>query len=232
MEQSQQSVPKIKVDPDRVQPANQLSAFQRWQKGWTPLQIAVHIASLLPFLLLLWQATNNGLTANPIQYITQTTGFTGIVLLILSLACTPLNLLFGWRQLNNLRRPLGIYGFFYIVLHISTFFVLDYGLSWPLIAGAISEKRFILLGLVAFLLLLPLALTSTRGSMRRLGKLWKRIHRLVYLAVPIAIVHWTLSLKADIRLPLIYGALVGLLLLIRLPAIKRWLAQLRRPQRS
>jgi sulfoxide reductase heme-binding subunit YedZ len=232
VEQSEESAPKIKPSRDRTQSSSQVSAFERWKKGWTPLQIAVHIVSILPFLVLLWQARSNALTANPIQYITQTTGFTGIILLILSLACTPLNLLFGWRQLNNLRRPLGLYGFFYIVLHISTFFVLDYGLNFSLIGPAIAEKRFILLGLLAFVLLLPLALTSTRGWMRRLGKLWKRIHRLVYLAVPIAIVHWTLSLKADIRLPLIYGGIVGLLLLIRVPAIKRWIAQVRRPQRS
>lgn len=232
MEQSEQIAPQNKPNPKRGQQATQLSAFQRWKKGWTPWQIAVHIASLLPFLWLLWKGSTNDLTANPIQFITQTTGFVAIILLILCLACTPLNLLFGWRQLNTLRRPLGLYGFFYILLHVSTFFLIDYGLNWPLIVGAISEKRYILLGMLAFLLLLPLALTSTRASMRRLGKLWKRIHRLIYFAVPIAIVHWTLSLKADIRMPLIYGSLVGLLLLIRLPAIKRWVVQLRRPQRS
>jgi Predicted membrane protein len=231
VEQSKQIASQNTPKSKHSQPATQLSAFQRWKKGWTPLQIAVHIASLLPFLWLLWKGSTNDLTANPIQFITQTTGFVAIILLILCLACTPLNLLFGWRQLNTLRRPLGLYGFFYISLHIATFLLLDYGLNWPLIVGAGREKRYILFGLSAFVLLLPLALTSTRGWMRRLGKNWKRIHRLIYLAVPIAIVHWSLSLKSDIRIPVFYGALVVLLLLMRLPAIKRWIARLRHPQR-
>ncbi|MEP7190923.1 MAG: ferric reductase-like transmembrane domain-containing protein, partial [Roseiflexaceae bacterium] len=107
------------------------------------------------------------------------------------------------------------------------FSVLDYGLDWQLIQQAIIEKRYVLVGFTAFLLLLPLAITSTKGWQRRIGKRWKRLHQAVYLAAPLAVIHFVWLVKADIREPLMYGAAVAALLLLRLPPIRRAITTLR-----
>ena len=191
------------------------------------LRILTHIGALLPLLLLIWDGAYDRLTVNPIQELTSRTGTTALTLLVLSLACTPLNTLFGFKQALPLRRPLGLYAFTYVCLHLFTFVVLDYGLDVELIKQAIVEKRYVLVGSAAFLLLTPLALTSTRGAMRRLGKRWKLLHRLVYLAAPLAVVHFLWLVKADIREPLLYGAAVALLLLLRVPRIRHAFTRLR-----
>jgi sulfoxide reductase heme-binding subunit YedZ len=191
-------------------------------------RIAVHLLAFVPFVLLLADFFADDLTANPIQAIEQRTGYWAIVVLTASLACTPLNTLFGWRAALPLRRPLGLWAFFYASLHVTAFFWLDYGLDIGLIWADVGSKLYILAGLSAFLLLLPLALTSTRGSMRRLGKRWKSLHRLVYAVSVLAVVHWVWLVKADYREPLLVGGVIAALLLLRLPAIKRWLANRRR----
>ncbi len=191
------------------------------------LRVVVHIAALIPLALLLWDGAHNQLTVNPIQEITARTGKSALVLLVLSLAVTPLNMLLGLHHVLPLRRPLGLYAFMYAALHLLTFAWLDYGLNWALIAETIAEKRYVLVGFTAFLLLLPLALTSTKAVMRRLGKRWKVLHRLVYLAAPLAVVHFVWLVKADVREPLAYGAAVALLLALRLPPVRRRLARLR-----
>jgi len=193
----------------------------------TPLRIAVHIACWIPLALLLWDAYTDNLTFNPIQEITVRTGKTALILLVLSLAITPLHTVFGLRQLLPLRRPLGLYGFGYAALHLGIFVGLDYGFDAQLIGEAIAEKRYVLAGLAAFLLLLPLALTSTKGSMRRLGKRWKQLHRLVYVAAALVILHYVWLVKADIRQPLLYGAAVALLLVLRAPAVRRSITRFR-----
>jgi sulfoxide reductase heme-binding subunit YedZ len=191
-------------------------------RSW--LRWLTHLAALTPLALLIWDGTHNRLTANPIQEITLRTGKTALVLLVLSLACTPLNRLLGLRQVVPLRRPLGLYAYFYAGLHLLTFVVIDYGLDFGLIQQAVVEKRYVLAGLAAFLLLTPLAITSTKGWMRRLGRRWKVVHRLIYLAVPLVILHYAwlskgdvLRFSGDIRQPLLYGAAVALLLALRLP---------------
>ena len=186
------------------------------KKHW--LRIATHIGAWIPLAVLIWDFANDNLTANPIQEATFRTGKTALILLLLALACTPLNTLLGWKRLLPLRRPLGLYAFFYVCVHLLIFALVDYGLDWELIQQAIVEKRYVLVGFAAFLLLLPLAITSTKGWMRRLGKGWKQLHRLVYLAVSLAIVHFVWLVKADIREPLAYGAIVAALLILRLPA--------------
>lgn len=191
------------------------------------LQILVHMACLIPFALLIWDGLHNQLTVNPIQEITDRTGKTALILLVLSLLCTPANTVLGIKQAVPLRRPLGLYAFFYVCLHLFTFAVIDYGLDWGLIQQAIFEKRYVLVGFSAFLLLLPLALTSTKGWQRRMGKRWKRLHQAVYLAALLAVVHFIWEVKADIREPLMYGAAVGALLLLRVPAIRRAITRLR-----
>ncbi|MFN8455626.1 MAG: protein-methionine-sulfoxide reductase heme-binding subunit MsrQ [Anaerolineae bacterium] len=180
-----------------------------------------HLGALFPLAWLLWDYFTDGLTVNPIQDITFRTGKPALILLVLSLACTPVNILFGWRSVLPLRKPLGLYGVMYVSLHFLTFVGLDYGFDWGLLYGAIFEKRYALVGFAAFLILLPLALTSTQGWMRRLGKNWKRLHRWVYLAGLLAVVHYVWLVKSDIREPLVYGAIVAALLLLRLPFIRK-----------
>lgn len=187
----------------------------------TGLRILVHVGALIPLALLLWDARTNNLTFNPIQEITTRTGKTALILLVLSLVCTPLNTLFGLKQVLVLRRPLGLYAFGYALLHFGIFVWLDYGFDPQLIGEAIAKKRYVLAGFAAFLLLLPLALTSTKAAMRRLGKQWKPLHRLVYVAALLVILHYVWLVKADVRQPLAYGAVVALLLVLRIPAVRR-----------
>ena len=185
------------------------------------LKIATHIGSLLPLALLIWAYWQNQLTVNPIQEITFRTGKTAINLLVLSLAVTPVYIVFGFRQVIPLRKLLGLYAFLYVALHFLVFVWLDYGLDLQLIWEAIFEKRYALVGFAAFLILIPLAITSTKGWMKRLGKNWKRLHRFVYLVALLAVVHYIWLVKSDIREPLIYGGVVITLLVLRLPPVRR-----------
>jgi sulfoxide reductase heme-binding subunit YedZ len=185
------------------------------------LRLAAHLGAWLPLAVLLWDIAQDNLTANPIQDITTRTGKTALVLLLLSLACTPVNAALDYKPVLRLRRPLGLYAFGYALLHFLTFMGLDYGFNPALLREAILEKRFALAGLAAFVLLIPLALTSTRGAMRRLGPRWKGLHRLVYPAAAMVIVHYVWLVKSDVREPLAYGAVLAALLAARLPAVRR-----------
>jgi sulfoxide reductase heme-binding subunit YedZ len=197
---------------------------RRWEQV---LQVAVHVFALVPLVLLIWNGLNDNLTANPIQTITFRTGKAALLLLVLSLACTPLNSAFGLRLALKWRRPLGLYAFMYAALHFLTFTVLDYGLDPLLLKEAIFEKRYALVGFAAFSLLVPLAITSTRGWMKRLGKRWKRLHQAVYIAGLLVIVHYLWLVKSDRREPLLWGAVIALLLVLRLPPIRRFVSGLR-----
>jgi sulfoxide reductase heme-binding subunit YedZ len=190
------------------------------------LQLAAHLGALL---LLAWLAVAflaGRLGANPIRELTLRTGLAAFILLGLSLACTPLSVYLGWRGAMRARRALGLYACLYAGLHLAVF-LYDYG--W--IAGegfaatfayqALFEKRYALAGLASFLVLVPLAVTSTRGWIKRLGPRWQPLHRLVYVAALLAALHFVWQTKADLREPLIYVvAMVGLLLL-RLPLLFR-----------
>lgn len=189
------------------------------KRNW--LRILTHGGAVIPLIWLLWDYWFDHLTVNPIQDITFRTGKPALILLVLSLACTPVNTLFGFKQVLPLRKPLGLYAFMYVSLHLLIFIGLDYGFDWGLLSEAIFEKRYALVGFAAFLILLPLAVTSTQGWMRRLGKNWKRLHRWVYLVGILAVVHYVWLVKADIREPLLYGAAIGLLLILRLPAVRK-----------
>ncbi len=195
-----------------------------------PLRVAAHLGAAAPLALLIYDTLNNRLSVNPIQDLTLRTGLAALVVLVLSLAVTPLNILFQFRELVPLRKVLGLWAFVYALLHLLIFAVVDYGLDWSLISGAIGEKRYVLVGFAAFLLLLPLALTSTRWAMRRLGKRWKPLHQLVYVAAALAVFHFFLLVKADVREPLVYGAILAVLLALRLPPVRRALARKRASQ--
>lgn len=188
----------------------------------TMFQILVHLAGLFPFAWLMYDFITGNLTVNPIQAATLRTGKAALIFLILSLACTPANTVFGFRQALKVRRTLGLYTFFYASLHFLIFVGVDYGFDPVLLREAIFEKRFALIGFAAFLILLPLAITSTRGWMKRLGKIWTRLHRLVYLAALLVIVHYIWLVKSDIRVPILYGVIIVFLLILRIPAIRRF----------
>jgi sulfoxide reductase heme-binding subunit YedZ len=187
----------------------------------TKFQLAVHFLALLPLALLVWDAVNDNLTFNPIQAATLRTGKTALVLLVLSLAATPINTVTGFRQALKVRRALGLYAFLYAAIHFYIYSGIDYGFDLNLIWLELAEKRFVLVGFAAFLVLLPLALTSTKGWQRRLGRTWKRLHRWVYLAGILVIFHYIWVVKSDIREPLIWGAILGLLLILRIPAVRK-----------
>lgn len=202
-----------------------------------PLQIATHVGALLPLAWMVYAVFTDNLTANPIQDLTFRTGKTALVLLVLSLACTPAYSLFKFRPALNMRRPLGVYAFVYIALHLTIFlfdnFFWALGFTWENLKTTILEKRYVLIGFAAFLIFLPLALTSTKGWQKRLGKNWKRLHKWVYAADILVIIHYVWLVKADTREPLAWGAGVLLLLAVRIPLIKRGaqtlLARLPRP---
>lgn len=182
---------------------------------------AVHVGALIPFLVMVWDYFNNNLTINPIQEATQRTGDTAVILLVLSLAITPLMSLTKFRALAPSRRPLGVYAFAYASIHVLIFVAVDYGLNWNLVFRTILEKQFTIVGALTFILMIPLAITSTKGWQKRLGKKWKTLHKLAYAIAPLATLHYAWALKADIRLPLTFGAIIIFLLVLRFPYIKQ-----------
>lgn len=197
--------------------------------GWLKarwLQVIVHVGALAPLAWTIWQYWQGLFLVDPVLEITTRTGRTALLLLVLSLACTPLGTILGFKPALRVRRPLGLYAFLYASLHLATFVGLDYGFDTNLLAQAILEQRYVLVGLAAGLILLALALTSTRGWQRRLGKRWKRLHRLVYLAAILAIVHLAWILK-DPRDPLRYLTVLALLLVLRIPPVQRGVSRMR-----
>jgi sulfoxide reductase heme-binding subunit YedZ len=204
-------------------------------RPFDPIRLLVHAAALFPLAALVFAALTGGLSINPIQDATQRSGQAAILLLIASLACTPVFILTGWRKANTFRRPLGLYAAFYAASHFLLFAGVDYGFSWPLLSREISEKRYIVVGAAALLILLALAATSFRYWQKRLGKNWKWLHRLVYLASGLVILHygWVvkgdfLGLRGDVLRPWIYGAFVAFLLIVRLPPVRSAVLDARR----
>lgn len=193
----------------------------------TLLLIGTHIAGWLPLIIMIVAWSTGNLTFNPVQAATIRSGRTAIIFLILSLAITPMNTLFGLRQLIPLRRWMGLYAFLYAAVHVSIFTGVDYGFDLALLREAILEKPYAFIGAATFLILLPLALTSTKGWMRRLKKNWTRLHRLVYLAGPLATIHYAWAQKADIRIPIAAGILILILLGLRIGPVRAWASQLR-----
>lgn len=204
--------------------------FQRY----TPLQIAMHIYAWSTLVILIFDFFTHNLTANPIQALEQRTGRHAITLLVMSLACTPLNTLFKWSELLKRRRALGLYTFMYAVIHVIIFVDIDFGLAWKYIFQTIFEKPYIVVGATGFLLLIPLAWTSFDIWKKRLGKGWKRLHQLIYVIAPLIVLHYAWSkkgdifqLSGDIIRPLIYGLIVIIFLIARIPAVRRAIASLR-----
>jgi methionine sulfoxide reductase heme-binding subunit len=201
---------------------------------FTPLQIIVHIAGWIPLAQIAYDFFTRHLTANPIQAIEQRTGLQALTFLLFSLACTPLASISGWRELTLRRRALGNYGFLYAALHVFTFFVIDYGLNLAAVWRDVWNKSYIIIGALAFLMLLPLAITSFTYWMKRLGKTWKRLHKLVYIISPLVVLHFLLvvkgslaQLQGNLAQPLLYGGIAAILLILRISKVKIALINLR-----
>jgi sulfoxide reductase heme-binding subunit YedZ len=180
----------------------------------------VWLAGLGPFL---WLATGypDRWGVNPLEYITLFTGKTALIVLMVTLAVTPVRRLTGWNDAIRLRRLIGIFAFFYVVLHLCIYLGLDRVFRFGTIVEDIAKRPFITVGFAAFLILLALTITSTKGWIRRLGKRWQKLHRLVYLAGGLAVLHYYWKVKADTSEPLIFAGIFALLMLFRLPVFKR-----------
>jgi sulfoxide reductase heme-binding subunit YedZ len=190
-----------------------LPSNERWLRFFAkPL---VFLACLAPFALLLRGALLGDLGANPLERVTDVTGHWGLRLLLITLALTPLRQLRGGERLLRFRRMLGLFTFFYATLHLLTWAWLDKGLALAPILNDIAKRPFVTVGFAGWLLLLPLALTSSRGMMHRLGRHWQRLHRAIYLVAVLGVLHYVWLVKADLLGPLIYAGVLGALLLLR-----------------
>lgn len=192
------------------------------------LRLAYHAVGLFPLAWLLFDFWFGFLGPEPIRAMILRTGKAAIIMLTLSLAATPAGIIFGWKQATVVRRPLGLYAFMYVCLHLTIFVWLDYGFMMTLIVEEIIKRRYAVVGFVAFLLLIPLALTSTTNSQRRLGKRWKSLHQLVYLVGVLAVIHYVWLVKNAYTQPFIFAGIIGFLLLVRVAPIKQWLIATRR----
>lgn len=185
-----------------------------WIKRLKP---PIFVACLIPFALIVYHGFSGQLGADPVEDITYRTGDWAIRLLLTTLAVTPLRHLTGWNSLIRLRRMFGLFAFFYVCLHFLTYVVLEHSFTWNFIIEDIIEHKYVLVGFSAFLLLIPLAVTSTNGMVRRLGgKRWQLLHRLVYAAAICAVLHYLWLVKSDVTEPVIYGLVLLTLLSVRL----------------
>jgi methionine sulfoxide reductase heme-binding subunit len=189
--------------------------------------ILVHIIAFVPLALTAYEYITGTLPIVLDRHLVIRFGAVGLAFLVASFSITPISILSGKTNLKPIRRPLGVYGFCYIALHLLAYAWLSNGFDWPLILRDIGERRAMSVGLLAFALLIPLALTSTNGWQKRLGRRWKVLHRLVYLAVPFSVLHY-FWLERDIKdWVLVYAALVVFLFAVRLPDIRRAIARRR-----
>jgi methionine sulfoxide reductase heme-binding subunit len=189
--------------------------------------ILVHVTASLPLLLTAYEYLIGTLPIVLDRHLVIRFGAVGLAFLVASFSITPIGILTGRTNLKPIRRPLGVYGFCYIALHLLAYAWLSNGFDWSFILRDIGERRAMSVGLLAFLLLIPLALTSTNGWQRRLGRRWKVLHRLVYFAVPLSIFHY-FWLERDIKdWVFVYAGFVAILFLIRYPVIRQAIARKR-----
>lgn len=196
------------------------------------LKVVLWVSALAPLTWLTIGYFQGWLGANPIEKMTRVTGMTAIVLLLITLAVTPFRRLSGWNPIIKLRRPLGLFAFFYGLLHFSVWFVFDSLFDFGYMFEDILERRYITVGMAALIVMIPLAITSTTGWIRRLGKRWSLLHRGAYLATALAVVHYFWLVKADTRLPILFGVILGALLVARHPRFKKRKAAAPRVERD
>jgi methionine sulfoxide reductase heme-binding subunit len=199
------------------------------KKGYHQIiRIAIHLAALTPLGVLIFDFFAGRLTFNPIQAATRRSGDVALVILMVSLACTPASSLFGFRQAIRYRRTIGLYAFAYTALHLILFVGVDYQFDFGMLYLDLNQKYYIFIGLAAFVILLALAVTSFDAWKKRLGKAWKKLHRWVYIAAPLAILHYDLAKKGDllnfrgeISWPLLALGILVLLYMVRLTWVKK-----------
>jgi len=180
------------------------------------IKAVVFLACLIPLGMLTYGLLTNGLGANPVKAIIHGTGVWTLRLLLLTLLVTPLRRIFGWAWPIAVRRMLGLFAFFYALLHLFTYLLLDQSFDWQAVVHDVVKRPFITAGMLAFTLMVPLAATSTNAMVRRLGRNWKRLHRLAYVIPALGVLHYYWLVKADVRAPLAYGAVLAMLLGLRL----------------
>ena len=188
----------------------------------------------LPLVWIIYQYFTGKLSINPIQDVEQQLGHIAVYFLVASLACPPIYTLSGWREPFKRRRALGLYCFLYASLHVLTFTGLDYGFNLNLIGGIVLKKPYAIVGMATYILLIPLAVTSFRWWMKKLGRSWTDLHRVVYLAGVLDILHYAWAkkgnifhLSGDVLRPFIFGVLLVLLLVLRFPPVRRLVSRLR-----
>ncbi|MGR9013611.1 MAG: sulfite oxidase heme-binding subunit YedZ [Gammaproteobacteria bacterium] len=186
------------------------------KKGWAGIKVIVFFLSMLPFGLLVNAGINDQLGPNPIETLHFGFGDWALRFLCIGLALTPIKMLMGQGWPIRFRRMMGLFAFFYASLHLLVFIVLDLSLSWEAFKDEVPKSPYILMGLLTYLLLVPLAATSTKKMQKRLGRNWVKLQRLVYLAGLTALLHYFWLVKADYTEPLIYAGVVGILLTIRM----------------
>ena len=187
------------------------------------LKPGIFVGALVPLASIVLRGSMGELSADPIAELLNELGLAALIFLVASLACTPARRLFGWSWPVRVRRELGLFAFFYAALHFLTYLVLDQGVDWQAIVDDIVKRPFITVGFLALVLLVPLAVTSTSASVRRLGfRRWQRLHQLAYLAAALAVVHFVWRVKIDVSQPLAYAVVLGALLAVRVVV---WLRQ-------
>ncbi len=186
------------------------------QRTIVALKVIVWFACLGPVFYLVFKFLTHDLSANPIELITDTTGTTTLILLLVTLAITPVRKFTGLNWLIRFRRLIGLFAFFYIVLHFSTYLGLDIQFDWHQVSIDLTKRPFIIVGFVAFLMMIPLAATSTAWAIRKMGgKKWNLLHKLIYVIAALGVIHFWWKVKADHSQPAMYGSILALLLLAR-----------------
>jgi sulfoxide reductase heme-binding subunit YedZ len=186
------------------------------------LKPAILVGGLVPLATIVLRGVRGELGSDPIAQALNQLGLVALIFLIAALACTPLKIIAGVTWPLRIRRMLGLLAFFYASLHVTTYVAVDQRFDWSAIFADLTKRRFIYVGATTFVLLVPLAVTSTNGWVRRLGfGTWKRVHRLAYLATMLAVVHFVWRVKKDLSEPLAYGAVLAALLLVRVATAAR-----------
>ena len=176
-------------------------------------KILIFINALVPLAVLGYDALNGNTGANPVEFFLRTTGVLTLIFLLITLAVTPLRKMFGWNELIKSRRMLGLYAFFYAFLHLITYSIFDKSFDLAAIGADVLQRPFIAVGMLAFFLLIPLAVTSTNGMIKRLGgKNWAKLHKLTYPIAILGVIHFWLIVKSDLRYPVFFAFILAILL--------------------
>ena len=180
-------------------------------------KILLFTNALVPLALLAFDAFRGNLGANPVEFFLRTTGVLALIFLLITLSVTPLRKYFGWNNIVKFRRMFGLYAFFYGLLHLVTYSIFDKSLSFSAIVADVRQRPFIAVGMLAFFLLIPLAVTSTNGMIKRLGgKNWARLHKLTYVIAILGVIHFWMIVKSDVFYPALFGIVLAVLLFYRI----------------